>query len=140
MAAAVAAIAVSGTAVAGCKNTVTAPSAAAVYSQTDLRVGTGATAVKGSSATVQYTGWFFDASQPNQKGLQFDSSAGGTGFTFVVGAGSVIPGWDQGVLGMKEGGLRRLVIPPSLGYGSTRNGPIPPNATLVFEVEMVTVQ
>jgi hypothetical protein len=88
---------------------------------------------------VNYSGWFFDATKPNQKGLPFDSSVGGTPFIFTLGVGAVIPGWDQGVVGMNEGGLRRLVIPPSLGYGTNRYGLIPPNATLVFEIEMLAV-
>jgi FKBP-type peptidyl-prolyl cis-trans isomerase len=126
--------------IAGCNSSPTAPSSSAVYSQTDLRVGTGATAQAGGLVLVHYTGWFYDASQPNQKGLTFDSSAGGAGFQFTLGIGSVIAGWDQGLVGMMEGGLRRLVIPPSLAYGSSRYGPIPPNSTLVFEVELLTAK
>ena len=126
-------------AVAGCGSSPTAPSSSAVYTQVDMRIGTGATATNGSSLTVQYTGWFYDATQPNQQGLQFDTSVGGTGFTFVLGGGNVIAGWDQGVVGMLEGGVRRLVIPPSLAYGSSRNGPIPPDTTLVFEIELLSV-
>jgi FKBP-type peptidyl-prolyl cis-trans isomerase len=139
-AAALAAISVCAWAVTGCNGSPTAPSSAAVYSQTDLRVGTGTEAVNGSLVTVQYTGWFYDSSKPNQKGVPFDASVGGTGFTFTLGAGAVIAGWDQGVVGMKEGGLRRLVIPSSLGYGTTRYSSIPPNTTLVFEIELLTVQ
>lgn len=125
---------------AGCGDSATSPSNYAPFTQTDLRVGTGADAVAGKLLTVQYTGWFYNASQPDQKGVQFDSSVGQTPFSFTLGAGQVISGWDRGVLGMKVGGLRRLVIPPSLGYGSSRNGPIPPNATLVFEIELLQVQ
>ena len=136
---ALAAVSVCAVALAGCNSSPTAPSSSAVYSQSDLRVGTGVTAVTGSSVTVHYTGWFFDSSQPNQKGMQFDSSVGGTGITLTLGAGTVIAGWEQGLVGMKEGGVRRLVIPPSLAYGSRRYGSIPPNATLVFEVELMTV-
>jgi FKBP-type peptidyl-prolyl cis-trans isomerase FkpA len=138
-AAAAAAIGVCALGTAGCNGSPTAPSSAAVYSQTDLRVGTGAPAQVGGLVRVNYTGWFYDASQPNQKGLQFDSSAGTTGLQFTLGIGSVIPGWDQGVAGMAEGGFRRLVIPPSLGYGAGRYGPIPPNTTLVFEIELLSV-
>lgn len=124
----------------GCGDSPTAPSNNAPFSQTDLRVGTGASAASGNVVTVHYTGWLYNASQPDQKGPQFDSSAGGTGFSFTLGAGQVISGWDQGLVGMKVGGLRRLVIPPSLGYGTVRNGPIPPNATLLFEIELLGVQ
>mgnify|MGYP006267727593 CR=1 FL=1 len=125
--------------IAGCGGTTTSPSSAP-FSQVDLRVGTGAEAVNGSVVTVNYTGWLYDASTADHQGLQFSSSIGGTPFTFTLGDGSVISGWDQGVPGMKAGGLRRLVIPPSLGYGAARYGPIPPNATLVFEIELLDVQ
>jgi FKBP-type peptidyl-prolyl cis-trans isomerase FkpA len=123
----------------GCAESATAPSSAP-FSQADVRVGTGADAASGATATVNYTGWLYDASRPDHKGLQFDSSIGRTAFTFVLGAGQVIKGWDQGVPGMKVGGLRRLVIPPSLAYGDTRRGVIPPNATLLFEIELLNVE
>jgi FKBP-type peptidyl-prolyl cis-trans isomerase FkpA len=126
-------------AIVGCESPTT-PSAYAPFSQTDVVVGTGATAAIGSSVTVNYTGWLYDSSKPDQKGLQFDSSVGFTPFTFTLGAGQVIKGWDQGVPGMNVGGLRRLVIPPSLAYGASRNAIIPPNATLVFEVQLLEVQ
>ena len=80
------------------------------------------------------------ANAPDNKGTQFDSSAGRAPLGFVLGAGAVIPGWDRGVIGMRVGGLRRLVIPPDLAYGNQSVGPIPPNSTLVFEVELVSVQ
>ena len=108
----------------------------AEFTQTDLRVGTGATAANGRTLAVNYTGWLFDPSRPEQKGAQFESGS----FSFVLGAGRAIRGWDQGVLGMQVGGLRRLTIPPELAYGSTGSGPIPPNASLVFDVELVNVQ
>ena len=87
---------------------------------------------------MNYTGWLWDAGAPNNKGTQFDSGP----FTFVLGAGRVIAGWDQGVVGMREGGLRRLVIPPNLAYGAqdAGGGAIPPNATLIFEVDLLDVQ
>ena len=125
--------------IAGCGASPTSPSSAP-FSQTDLRVGTGADAVNGGLLTVNYTGWLYDASQPDQKGTQFDSSVGRAPITFTLGGGQVIIGWDQGLPGMKVGGLRRLVIPPSLGYGASRYGIIPPNASLVFEVELLDVQ
>jgi FKBP-type peptidyl-prolyl cis-trans isomerase FkpA len=125
--------------VAGCNSSPTSPSSPA-FSQTDLRVGTGNAAATGSSLTVNYTGWYYDASKSDKKGLEFDSSAGQTPLTFTLGAGTVIPGWDQGLVGMRVGGLRQLIIPPSMAYGGTRYASIPPNATLVFEIELVEVQ
>lgn len=101
----------------------------------DLTVGTGDEAVAGKTVTVHYTGWLVD-------GTMFDSSVtSGQPFQFVLGQGYVIPGWDQGVAGMKVGGKRRLTIPPALGYGEAgAGGVIPPNATLVFDVELLAVQ
>lgn len=127
-------------AAAGCGSSATAPSSSAPFSQTDVRVGTGTDAAAGNVLTVNYTGWLYDASKTNGKGLQFDASVGGTPFAFTLGFGQVISGWDQGLAGMKVGGLRRLVIPPSLGYGAVRYGPIPPGSTLVFEIELVDAQ
>ena len=101
----------------------------------DITVGTGAEAVRGSTAVVDYTGWLADA-------RQFDSSRpAGKPYSFQVGQGRVIAGWDEGVAGMRVGGKRLLVIPPQLGYGPTGAGSvIPGNATLVFEVELVDVK
>jgi FKBP-type peptidyl-prolyl cis-trans isomerase len=110
------------------------------FSQTDLRVGSGTEAVAGKVLTVHYTGWLYSESAADNKGARFDTSVGGNPFQFTLGAGSVISGWDQGLVGMKVGGLRRLVIPPHLAYGSTGLGPIPPNAALVFEVELLDVR
>ena len=117
----------------------TAPTSttSAPYSQTDLVVGTGAIAAAGNLVTVAYTGWLHDSSRPDAKGTQFDSNSN---YAFRLGTGAVIRGWDQGVAGMRVGGQRRLVIPPELAYGSSRNGPIPPNATLVFDVTLNNVQ
>ena len=113
--------------------TTTAP-----YSQTDLVVGTGAVAGFGNRVTVAYTGWLHDSTKPDAKGQQFDTSLS---FTFLVGIGPVIKGWDQGVVGMRVGGQRRLVIPPELAYGSSGSGlTIPPNATLVFDITLLSVQ
>jgi FKBP-type peptidyl-prolyl cis-trans isomerase FkpA len=126
--------------VAACEDGPTSPSNFAAFSTSDLTVGTGGDAVTGRLLTVNYTGWFYGESRPDKKGPVFDTSAGGDPFTFLLGAGEVIAGWDQGLQGMRVGGVRRLVIPPSLAYGSVRNGPIPPNATLVFEVELLEVQ
>lgn len=121
-----------------CGSSPTSPTSAP-FSQTDLRVGSGADAAAGKVVTVHYTGWLYDGSRSDGKGVQFETSVGGTPFSFTLGFGQVIAGWDQGLPGMKVGGLRRLVIPPSLAYGSVRNGPIPPNATLIFEVELIDV-
>lgn len=108
----------------------------------ELKPGAGAPIAAGQQAVVQYTGWLYEASERDKKGRQFDSSSNtGQPFRFVVGAGQVIKGWDQGVLGMKAGGRRRLTIPPDLGYGeSGAGGVIPPGATLVFEVDLVGIE
>lgn len=125
---------------AACGDTPTAPVNLARFSQTDLVVGTGAEAGASSAVKVHYTGWLYNAAREDSKGAQFDSSAGLDPLAFTLGQGQVIAGWEQGIVGMKTGGKRRLVIPPSLAYGGTRRGPIPPNATLVFDVELVEVQ
>jgi FKBP-type peptidyl-prolyl cis-trans isomerase FkpA len=127
-------------AAAGCGSSPTTPSSSAPFRQTDLATGTGTDAAAGKVLTVHYTGWLYDASKTNGKGLQFETSVGGTPFSFTLGLGQVIAGWDKGLPGMKVGGLRRLVIPPSLAYGAVRNGPIPSYATLVFEIELIDVQ
>jgi FKBP-type peptidyl-prolyl cis-trans isomerase len=99
----------------------------------DLALGTGATAATGDTVTVHYIGTLLN-------GTKFDSSYDrNQPFTFRIGAGEVIAGWDQGVPGMKVGGKRRLTIPPSLGYGNQQVGPIPPNSTLVFEIVLVSI-
>lgn len=98
-------------------------------------------ASSGHTATVNYTGWLYSADAPEQKGTKFDSSIGRGPFEFKLGAGQVIRGWDQGVQGMKVGGQRRLVLPPEFGYGARGAGSaIPPNATLVFDVELLAVK
>ena len=120
----------------------TAPTPPAAFSQTELAVGTGTEAAKGRVLTVNYTGWIYDSSKPENKGTQFDTSVGRGPLSFPYGAGQVIPGWDQGFDGMRVGGRRRLIIPPSLGYGArgTPDGSIPPNAGLVFDMELVDVR
>jgi FKBP-type peptidyl-prolyl cis-trans isomerase FkpA len=125
---------------AGCGGTATGPSSTAPFSQVDLRLGTGTEAVSGKLLTVNYTGWLYDPTKPDLKGLQFDTSLNTTAFTFTLGIQQVIAGWDQGLVGMKIGGIRKLVIPPSLAYGGVRNSSIPPFTTLVFEVELLDVQ
>ena len=102
---------------------------------TDLKAGTGATAAKGSQATVHYTGWL-------TSGKRFDSSAvKNKPFTFTIGARKVIKGWDEGVEGMKVGGVRQLRVPPNLAYGAMGRPPrIPKNATLIFEIELISLK
>jgi len=109
---------------------------------TDLVVGDGGEAVAGRHVTVHYSGWLYDPAQPEAKGKPFDSSReSGRPFSFALGAGQVIAGWDQGVQGMKVGGQRRLVIPHGLAYGERgAGGVIPPRATLVFDVELLEVR
>ena len=129
--------------VAGCGGTSlpTAPDQSSIqFSQSELRAGTGAEATAGKRITVNYAGWLYSPSAPDNKGELFDTNVGRGPGTFTLGAGQVIPGWDQGLVGLKVGGVRRLVVPPSLAYGASGNGPIPPNAALVFEVELLDVQ
>ena len=112
----------------------------AEYSQTDLLVGTGTEATNGKRLSVHYTLWMYDPAGSNGKGQQIQTSVGGTPFPFVLGTGAVIAGWDRGVPGMLIGGRRRLVLPPELAYGAAGNPPIPGNASLVFEIELLDVQ
>jgi len=107
----------------------------------DIVVGDGALAEPGNSVDVHYTGWLYDPSEADNKGSKFDSSVDrGEPFSFPLGQGRVIAGWDNGVAGMRVGGQRVLVIPPAMGYGSRGAGNvIPPNATLLFEVELLGV-
>src|SRR5213594_929915 len=109
---------------------------------TDRKVGSGAEAKSGRQVTVHYTGWLYDAKAADKNGKKFDSSKDhGEPFSFKLGARQVISGWDQGVAGMKVGGSRTLVIPSDLAYGSRgAGGAIPPNATLVFDVELLDVR
>ena len=110
---------------------VTTPSG---LSYVDLVVGNGPQPMSGKTVKVHYTGWL-------ENGTKFDSSVDrGEPFVFTIGAGEVIPGWDEGVMTMKVGGRRRLIVPPQLGYGAAgAGGVIPPNATLIFEVELLDV-
>ena len=108
----------------------------------DTKVGTGAEATAGRVVRVHYTGWLFDASKADKRGTKFDSSKDrNEPFEFPLGGGQVISGWDKGFAGMKIGGTRVLTIPPDMGYGARgAGGVIPPNATLVFEVELLEVK
>jgi FKBP-type peptidyl-prolyl cis-trans isomerase FkpA len=110
--------------------------------KTDAKEGTGNEAVAGRRVTVHYTGWLYDETKPDKKGRKFDSSKDSNQpFDFRLGGGEVIPGWDEGVVGMKVGGQRTLTIPPDMGYGARgAGGVIPPNATLVFDVELLDVR
>ncbi len=105
----------------------------------DTKIGTGEEAVIGKTVNVHYTGWLYDANAEDKKGKKFDSSYDRANhFSFLLGSGRVIKGWDQGVQGMKVGGKRTLIIPPSMAYGAHgAGGIIPPNAALIFDVELV---
>lgn len=134
--------------ISACTQQASQPAAAPVVTsgvaeliKTDVKPGAGAEAVAGNNVSVHYTGWLYDAAAPEHKGMKFDSSRDrAMPFQFPLGAGRVIKGWDQGVQGMKVGGQRTLVIPPELGYGARgAGGVIPPNATLIFDVELLGV-
>jgi FKBP-type peptidyl-prolyl cis-trans isomerase len=108
----------------------------------EVKQGTGTEATSGKAVVVHYIGWLYDTTKPNSHGAKFDSSRDrNEPFGFVLGAGRVIKGWDDGVAGMKVGGQRTLVIPPQMGYGARgAGGVIPPNATLIFDVELLEVK
>ena len=114
------------------------PQVAMGLQKIDTVVGKGKVAEPGQMVTVNYTGWLYMPKAPNKHGTQFDSSIGREPFTFGLGGGQVIPGWDQGVASMKVGGKRTLIIPAALGYGARgAGGAIPPNADLIFDVELL---
>lgn len=112
----------------------------AALTKTDVVVGTGAEATAGKAVTVHYTGWVYSATATGNKGAQFDSSAGKSPYAYTVGSAGTIAGFDQGVTGMKVGGKRTVLIPSNLGYGASGSGSIPPNAGLVFDLELVSVK
>ena len=121
--------------VAGCNSSPTAPTVNVPFSTVDLRVGTGAEAAPGSRVTVNYNGWLYNSGGVDNKGTRFEAGT----FSYTVGQG-VITGFSQGTAGMRVGGLRRVTIPPSLGYGAQGSGAtIPPNSTLIFEIELVSI-
>ena len=129
--------------VAGCSaNTQESTVSTAQLKITELKPGTGPAIKTGQTAVVHYTGWLYVEDAPDHKGRKFDSSLDRNDpFSFPVGGGQVIQGWDQGVAGMQVGGQRRLVIPAELGYGSRgAGGVIPPNATLLFDVELLSIR
>ncbi len=99
----------------------------------DFVVGTGNRPIAGQRISAHYTGWLED-------GTRFDSSRDGEPFSYIFGLGQVIPGWDEGVNGMQVGGDRQIVIPPKLAYGERGSGPVPPNATLTFEIELIAIE
>ncbi len=109
---------------------------------TDKRAGIGEEAAVGKKVTVHYTGWLYDPRKSNHHGKEFDSSRPNHPFTFVLGNGEVIKGWEEGIAGMKEGGRRILIIPSEMAYGPTGagDGMIPPNADLVFDVQVLNVR
>jgi FKBP-type peptidyl-prolyl cis-trans isomerase FkpA len=120
-----------------------APTINVPFSTTDLRVGTGTEATNGRNVAVNYTGWLYSTTAADNKGTRFDSSLdpGRAPLVFRVGFDNLIQGFHQGVTGMRVGGLRRVVIPPNLGYGNNSPGdPIRPNETLLFEIELIAVQ
>jgi len=125
-----------------CADSPTAPGLSVPFSSSDLVVGVGAEAIAGHAVTIEYTGWLYNSTAPQNKGRQFDTTLGRGPLSFVLGAGQVIRGWDRGIGGMKVGGRRRLVVPPDLAYGSmgAGDGLVPPNATLVFEIDLVGVE
>ena len=125
----------------GCgKDSPTGPDLGIPFSITDITVGTGTEATTGKTLRVYYTGWLYSTTATDHKGGVFDANVTGLGYQFTLGVSPVIQGWQQGVVGMKVGGKRRLIIPPALGYGTAGSGSvIPPNATLIFEIELLAV-
>ncbi|MDR4517055.1 MAG: FKBP-type peptidyl-prolyl cis-trans isomerase [Nitrosomonas sp.] len=123
-------------------NQVRAADSEPQFEKIDRKVGEGAEADIGNTVNVHYTGWLYDDNAPDNKGKKFDSSHDRKAhFSFMLGAGRVIKGWDHGVRGMKVGGERTLIIPSSMAYGSQGAGRvIPPNATLIFDVELIGIQ
>ena len=126
--------------VVACGDNPAAPTANVSFSTTDLVVGSGATASTGQTVTVAYIGWLYEEGAADNKGAQFDQTSAESPFSFVLGSGQVIAGWDQGLEGMKVGGRRRLVIPPALAYGNMVQWSADHTyATLIFEVELLGV-
>ena len=118
----------------------TSPTFRATFAVTDVRAGTGTLVANGMTALVNYTGWLYDDTKADKKGEQFDASPAGQPFVFKVGSAQVIEGWDRGVINMRVGGLRQLIIPAKLAYGREGAGAkIPPNATLVFDIELLSL-
>ena len=112
----------------------------ATLTKTDVVLGTGADAVVPKNVTVYYTGWLYSSTATGNKGTQFDSLTSGTGFPFKLGSSQVIAGFEEGVIGMKVGGKRTVLIPAAKGYGAAGKGSIPPNSGLVFDIELRSAQ
>lgn len=130
--------------VAGCNdsnNNPTDPSQVNIeFTTTEIVTGTGPQAALGNATTVHYTGWLYNPAGADSKGSQFDTSLDGDPpLSVVLGVSNIIPGFQQGIVGMRVGGKRRVYMPPNLAYGSSGSGPIPPNASLVFEIELITL-
>jgi FKBP-type peptidyl-prolyl cis-trans isomerase FkpA len=128
---------------ASASSSASAPAAnPATLSKKDVKTGSGKEAVAGKEVVVNYTGWLYNAAAAEQHGAKFDSSVGRGPFSFPLGAGMVIKGWDQGVIGMKVGGKRTLIIPADMAYGKrgAGGGLIPPDAPLIFDVELLDVK
>jgi FKBP-type peptidyl-prolyl cis-trans isomerase FkpA len=106
----------------------------------DINVGKGPVAGPGSTVTIHYTGWLYAPHAPKLRGNKFDSSIGAAPYSFKVGAGSVIRGWEEGIKGMRVGGKRQLIVPASMGFGKDGLGPVPSTANLLFEIELVDVK
>lgn len=118
----------------------TAQSAPPVFQKIDTHVGSGSQAVNGSTVTVHYTGWLYAPKQKLQHGPQVDSSRDGKPFTFKVGGGSVIKGWDEGIRGMRAGGKRTLIVPSDMAFAKKGLGSVPPTANLIFDIELLSVK
>ena len=119
----------------------TASPRAAALAISELKAGSGPAVAAGQKAVMRYTGWLYEAAAPDRKGREFDSTRSGQSFSFIVGVGAVIKGWDRGVLGMKVGERRRLTLPADLAYGDAgAGGVIPPGATLIFDVELIAIE
>lgn len=117
-------------------STPTSPSLNVPFSTTDLRVGTGTEATNGRRVSVNYTLWLYSSTVTDNKGTLIESWP----YAYTLGGGGVIQGWERGIPGMRVGGLRRLVIPPDLAYGSQASSRIPANSTLIFEIDLLSVQ
>jgi len=125
--------------VANACTSATSPAYKSSFTITDVRVGTGTAAASGMTLLVNYSGYLYDETKSDKKGFKFDASPAGQPFVFKLGAGQVIKGWDQGIVGMQVGGLRQLIVPSDLAYGRDGAGSsIPPNATLVFDIELLS--